>query len=215
MDEEEAVAEGADEVGTEVAIQTTKKMVDIQVAIQVDILIGAEVAVVGVGVIEELDMAEAEVEVGEDMGEDVEGWVVDRGVGVGAAASKHSWELFLVWCCGEVLALASGVASMFKVCLLLMMMKWWGVYRALLLEEAGLFVSLCGQALFADVCFYRAKSKQPISHCYKYSFISASPFMLSLIIEPSPRSPLSLSLCIYIYVCVCAYMFLFLKACCK
>ncbi|KAL0390845.1 UNVERIFIED_CONTAM: protein SULFUR DEFICIENCY-INDUCED 1 [Sesamum calycinum] len=64
-----------DEVGTEVDIQTTK------VAIQVDILTGAVVAVVGVGVIVELDMEEAEVEVGEDMGEGVEGWVVDRGVG--------------------------------------------------------------------------------------------------------------------------------------
>ncbi|KAL0437282.1 UNVERIFIED_CONTAM: hypothetical protein Sradi_0436100 [Sesamum radiatum] len=95
---------GGDEVGTEVDIQTTKKMVDIQVAIQVDILTGAEVAVVGVGY-RGAGYGRGRGGGGEDMGEGVKKGGRPRGV----AASKHSWELFLVWCCGKVLALASGV----------------------------------------------------------------------------------------------------------
>lgn len=109
MDEEEAVAEGGDEVGTEVDIQTTKpkKMVGtlagiqvgtqagIQVGIQagilVDILIGAEVVVVEVGAIVMVDMEEVEVEVvevAEVMTGGAEGRAAVRFRGV--VTTKHS-----------------------------------------------------------------------------------------------------------------------------
>lgn len=87
MEEEEAVAEGGEGVGTEVDMQTTKKMEVIHVAILASTLTMAEAVVVGVGVIVELGMEEAEVEVvAEDMAEGVEGWAVGQEV----VATKHS-----------------------------------------------------------------------------------------------------------------------------
>lgn len=111
MDVEEAVAEGGDEVGTEVDIQTTnpKKMAAIlagtQVGIQagtqvvtqagilVDIQIGTEVVVVEIGAIVMADIGEVEVgvvEVAEVMVGGVEGWAAVRFRGV--LKSKHNFQ---------------------------------------------------------------------------------------------------------------------------
>lgn len=115
MDVEEAVAEGGDEVGTEVDIQTTnpKKMAAIlagtqvvtqagtqvvtQAAILVDILIGAEVVAVEVGAIVMVDIGEVEVgvvevkvEVAEVMVGGVEGWAAVQFRGL--LKSKHNFQ---------------------------------------------------------------------------------------------------------------------------
>ncbi|GER41142.1 alba DNA/RNA-binding protein [Striga asiatica] len=123
MDGEEDVVEGGAEAGTEADILTTEKMVDIKVGIPVvmvdirvatqvemgvivvatlvDILTGGEVAGVGVGAIEVMDMEGAEVAAAEALHEAVEGW--EAVVGPGVAAIKHSRELVLCLLLGLIL----------------------------------------------------------------------------------------------------------------